>query len=62
MGAGPDFIREIKLGPEWLQHIRKGPLRYIADASNISIQTTRHTDLIVRLGPRLVKLEFIVCS
>ena len=60
-GAGPNFIRESDL-PRGVTRLRYGPLPKVDDANNNPIRMKGLPDLIVRLGSRLVKLEFIVCA
>ena len=60
-GAGPNFIRDSDL-PHGVTRHRYGPLPNVADANNNPIRMMGLADLIVRLGSRLVKLEFIVCE
>ena len=60
-GARPKFIRkdELQLVVELIRH---GPLHNVADANNNSITMTGLVDLLVRLGSRIAKAEFIVCE
>ena len=60
-GAGPNFIRESDL-PHGVTRLRYGPLPNVADANDNSIRMKGLAGLIVLLGARLVKLEFIVCE
>ena len=60
-GAGPNFIRKDEL-PLGVDVIRHGPLPNVADANNNPIRMTGLADLVVRLGTRIAKVEFIVCE
>ena len=60
-GAGPNFIRDSDL-PHGVTRLRYGPLPNVADANNNPIRMKGLAHLLVRLGSRLVKLEFIVCD
>ena len=61
-GAGPNCIRKSELPPGFDAHIRHGPLPNIGDANNNPLYTIGTLALVVRLGRRIVKVEFIVCE
>ena len=60
-GAGPNFIRKDEL-PLGVDVIRNGPLPNVADANNNPIRMTGLVDVVVRLGSRIAKAEFILCE
>ena len=60
-GAGSNFIRKDDL-PRGVTNIRHGPMPNVADANNNPIKMTGLVNLVVRLGTRLVRVEFIVCE
>ena len=60
-GAGPKCNRESGL-PHVVTRLRYGPLPNVTSANNNPIRMKGLADSIVRLGSRLVKLDFIVCE
>ena len=61
-GAGPNFIRKSELPPGFEDRIKFGPLPSVNDANSNPVKMVGLIDLVVRLGNRLVKVEFIVCE
>ena len=60
-GAAPNFIRASDL-PPGVDKIRYGPLPNLSDENNNPIRMIGLDELVVRLGNRIVKVEFIVCE
>ena len=60
-GAGPNFVRLSKSSLGARRFIREGPLPNINDANSNPLKTLGSITLIVRLGHRLVALDFVVC-
>lgn len=61
-GAGPNFIRKSELPSRFERQVRTGPLPDICDANGKPLSMLGAATLPVRLGNRLVKVEFIVCN
>ncbi|CAN8068861.1 unnamed protein product [Agarophyton chilense] len=60
-GTEPNFVVESILPPAVQSQIRRGVALDAADAGNNPLETVGVIDLVVRLGPCVVKLHFIVC-
>ena len=61
-GSGPNFVRSDVLPDGFERYLKSGPVLAVCDANRNPIRTIGRIDLVVRLGTRLVKLEFVVCQ
>ncbi|CAN8069907.1 unnamed protein product [Agarophyton chilense] len=60
-GAGPNFVVEEVLPPALQSRIRRDHVPEVADANNKPLDTVGFIELVVRVGARVVKLDFVVC-
>ncbi|CAN8065809.1 unnamed protein product [Agarophyton chilense] len=58
-GAGPNFVVEEVLPPALQSRIRHDHVPEVADANNKPLDTVEFIELVVRVGSRVVKLDFV---